>query len=299
MSFWGKIVKKKTNEPPHGFSEIMKMRELLVVFLPEDIYESYRIISYINGWNELFKKIYLFTSESALPFFSRLLSNPNLQVLLFNTEQPAFQKAVIMNFGRQKSVLSFIKRCSQSTVIDIANQANMQFVPPPRNSLELFGRFCGFYDLQMQESNPVLSLNVSELNITKQRFTQNRFPNFLLEMDQDFSGNELDGLIRLFKQNFSANLYLSDKSAHKKDLINLEDIRPQHLADLYNLAGACDLFITSKPEVAQLFAAMGVFVLLYGTQSEQPNLHCFTSKDLFKIKSLIHERLKEIGTLQE
>ena len=292
MSFFGKIFGSRKKIKPHDFSEVMKHREKLVVFLPSNLHTSLRLISVVSTLNAEFKEIYIFTSEYALPLFSKFKFATNLFYLCFSTEQPVFQKAVIINFSRQKTVTGFVKRCIQSTIIDIQNQANLQFLPLPNDPVILMQRFCEFYDLKFAEQKLSLPFSPQDITITKQRFLQNRFPDFVLDIDEQFSSRTLEGLVKSFKQNFSANIYFSDSIINTKDLINVEAIKQKDLFDFYLLAASCDVFVTSKEDVARLFGDLNIDCILFGKQLDSRNVHSFVLNDIFKMKGYIQEKLK-------
>ncbi len=294
MSFISRIFSRRKKIKPHDFTEVMKHREQLVVFLPSNLHTSFRLISIIATMKSDFKEFFLFTSEYALPLFSKLKFAANMSYLSFSSEQPVFDKAVIFNFCRQKAVSAFVKRCTQSTIIDMENQANLQFLPLPDDPVIMVQRFCEFYDLKFAEQKLSLPLSQQEIAITKQRFLQNRFPDFLLEIDEQFSSRTLEGIIKSFKQNYSANIYFSDSVINTKDLINIEAIQKKELFDLYLLAASCDVFVTSKEEVARLFGDLEIDCILLGKQLEYRNVHSFVHNDLFKMKGYIQEKLKNI-----
>lgn len=122
---------------------------------------------------------------------------------------------------------------------------------------------------------------------------QNRFPNFVLEISDNYSARSLEGLIKMYKQNFSANLYLSDKIINTKDLINIAPIERKDLYELYLLAKSSDLFITDKANIAELFAVLGDTVILLGDKRSEKNVKCFGTKDLFMMKDFIGQHLKK------
>ncbi|MCF7792468.1 MAG: hypothetical protein K9N09_00555 [Candidatus Cloacimonetes bacterium] len=292
MGFLSRIFGKNKKPKPHNFSRIMRNRDKLVIFLAKDHFENFNILNNVVGLQKEFKEIIFFIDQFAFNLFTRFALENKIKFRVFDKEQPIINEAVIMNFADERAVYSFLKRCNDSTIIDINNESNMQFLPAAKNSLELFERFCEFYSLKVTKQNLKLPISNQEIVATKQRFVQNRFPNFVLEISENYSTRNLEGLIKMYKQNFSANLYLSDKMINTKDLINIDPIKRKDLYELFLLASSADLFITDKTDIADLFAVLGKTVILLTEKKSETDVKCFSTKDLFLMKDFIAQHLK-------
>lgn len=295
MSWFTGIFKKKLKNP-HNFSKIMRNRERLAIFLPKDKYQAYKIVQLVAGLQTPFKETVFFVDNYSYPLFTKLSVPQNCVFKIFEDEQPPLLQAVVMCFVEDKAVLSFIKRCKDSTIVDINNRANMQFLPLPRNALELFQRFCNFHNLEIQSHKLDIQVSSQEIEITRQRFIVNRFPDFILEVSEKFSTRNLDNLIILYKQNFSANIYLSDKKTNPPNLINVNSINKNNLFDLFLLAKAADVFITDKHDVANLFGSLSESVVFLGDKQPEEQVYSFGMKDIFRMKEFLREQLKQKKT---
>lgn len=159
MGFLSRILGKNKKQKPHNFSKIMRNRDRLVIFLPKDNYESYNIVTNVVGMQTEFEEVIFFIEQFAYTFFSKLKLNNKYKFRIFDKEQPIINEAVMMNFTEERTIQSFLKRCIDSTIIDINNEANMQFVPAAENSLELFERFCEFYNLKIAKKELILPIS--------------------------------------------------------------------------------------------------------------------------------------------
>ncbi|MDO9578388.1 MAG: hypothetical protein Q7J16_10925 [Candidatus Cloacimonadales bacterium] len=293
MSIIKNIFGKKAQSQPHNFSRVMQKKEYCVAFLPDDYYQDFEIISNLAGWDELFANIVIFSSTYNFAFYKKLQNAGKIQFRIFEPSQPLFQESVILNFSASKDVQRYLNRSSNSTIADINNLANMQFLPEPKDAKELLANFAKFYNISLQKKELTIELSPAEQEIIKQKFIQNRFPNFVFDCAKLFSARMMESYVKSFKQNFSANVYLTDKTFVSKEMINIEDKPVHNLYELFSLAATGDLFITTKPGLAKLLGELGYFVLLLGDETGVKNVRSVPIKELFTLKNIIQFHLKE------
>jgi hypothetical protein len=299
MSILKYIFGRKTNLQPHKFSEVMQKKEHCIAFLPNDVYQDFEIISYLSNWTDIFENIIIFSSEYNHSLFSKFQNAGNISFRVFESGQSIFNESVILNFSDSREVQRFLSRCNNSTIADINNLANMQFVPEPGNAIDLLTKFSQFFDLPFQKSELSIELTLPEIDIVKKRFIQNRFHDFVFDCDNRLSSKLMEKYVKAFKQNFSANVYLTDKSFTSKEMINLEDNSVHNLYELFCLAAVSDLFITNKAELASLFGNLGYFVLLLGSETGEKNVRSVPVKEIFTLKNIIRQHLTEQDKLKK
>lgn len=293
MSFIKNIFGKKAPSQPHNFSQVMQKKEYCVAFLPDDYYQDFEIISYLANWDELFANIVIFSSEYNFGFHKKLQNVGKIQFRIFEPGQPLFQESVILNFSASKDVQRYLTRSSKSTIADINNLANMQFLPEPRDANELLVKFAHFYKIPLQRRDLIIELSPAEWEIIKRRLIQNRFYNFSFDCDKQFSSKIMESYVKSFKQNFSANIYLTDKTFVSKEMINIEEIHVHDLYELFCLAVVSDLFITTKSGLAKMLGELGNIVLLLGNETGVKNVKSVPIKELFTLKNIIRHHLSE------
>jgi hypothetical protein len=103
----------------------------------------------------------------------------------------------------------------------------------------------------------------------------------------------MENYVKSFKQNFSANVYLTDKTFVSKEMINIEEMPIHDLYELFCLLAVSDLFITSKTSLANMMGELGYFVILLGKDSDSKNVKAVELKELFSLKNLIRHHLDE------
>ena len=293
MSFIKKIFTKKKSQHVHDFTQIMQKKEHCFAFLPDDFYQDFEIVSYLVNWNELFSNITVFTSDYNHVFCSKLINTGKISFRIFKPGQPLFNESVILNFSDSKEIQKYVARNQNSTIADINNLSNIQFLPLPKNANELITKFAQFYNLPLQKNELNIELTQAEKEILNNRFIQNRFHNFVFDCDKKLSAKVMESYVKTIKQNFSANVYLTDKVFNSLEMINIKEMPIHNLYELFCIASVCDLYITNKPELARLFGELGIFVLFLGEEINMKNVRCAQTKELFIVKNIIQKHLKE------
>jgi hypothetical protein len=279
----------------HDFSDIMRSRQNLVVFLPEDDFEAARITIEILKWSDNFKSSVFFCSDFALPFYRKYFSKANLVFQVFESNNSFINKAVIINFLRSKKIFKFLKKCNGSTVIDIENRFNLQFLPKVTDNIQMLKRFSDFFKIEETKTGSKFLPGTDEISITKQKFPPNKFPNFVLDIDDAFSSRQLERLVRNLKLRFSANIIFTGKAIDSGEMINLKFIKVNDLTELILLAISADILITSKPALARFSSELEIFTFCLGVEQENLFLKCFQPDNYLEMQNLIMLKLKEMG----
>ena len=293
MNWIKRFFSGKTEPQPHNFSKVMQNKECCVAFLSGDFYEDYEIISCLAGWNDIFKSIVVFTVAQNFEFQRRLQNTGNISFRIFSPEQPLFKESLILNFSASKEIRRYLSRNHDSSIADIHNQSNLQFLPQPQNARELMTKSAQFYGISLQKKQLAIELSEAEKESIKGKFIQNRFQNFVFDCDDKFPVKLMENHVISFKQNFSANVYLTDKTFVSKELINIEVMPVHNLFELFSLVSGSDLFVTSKTSLAKLLGELGYFTILLGEQTGVKNVVSVHPKELFVMKNVIRQHLTE------
>jgi hypothetical protein len=264
------LLKKKNNpQKQQNFTRLMKERESIIIYFSANSEHTFEIFSYLVGWKKLFRDI------------------------ICMTDLKPFNNSVIFNFCHNKQVTRNLKLSQNSAIIDIENPSNLQLLPIPDSPVSLFTNFAGFFNFPVQKSLLKLELTIAEKNIATHRFIQNRFPNYILDINKSNTQKVNEGVVITLKQNFSANIYLTGRTIHKKNFINIEDIEYENLFDLFILARKCDLFITDNLDLAKIFSQLDVKMICLDNNEEIEGVKSINPEDVFELKNSISLILKK------
>ncbi len=259
--FLASLKKKNNPQKQQNFTRLMKERESIVIYFSANSQHTFEIFSYLLGWKKLFRDIICIVPDFSFLFFKRLNLPENFTIINQKTDLKPFNNSVIFNFCHNKQVTRNLKLSQNSAIIDIENPSNLQFFPIPDSPVSLFTNFARFFNFPVQKSPLKLELTIAEENIATHRFIQNRFPNYILDINKSITQKVNEGVVTTLKQNFSANIYLTGRTINKKNFINIEDIEYENLFDLFILTRECDLFLTDSLELAKIFSQLDVIMI--------------------------------------
>jgi hypothetical protein len=271
---------------PHNFSQLISGRERLIVFLPNNVLDSYQILCHLVVWKDLFKEFLIFVPSYSHSFFSRFNFSSNVKYVIFSSEKTPLVGSSILNLSLEKNIEKYLKSCKGSTIVDASNKFNLQFIPYPKSTLEILEKFAGFSDLPFKEYHLSFELTQKEHFTNKQKYFHNRFPDFVLNMASNTNTRKLDSLISNLKLTFSSNIYLTHKSTKNSNFPNLESIELETLLQLYQYAISCNLFLTTDSSLAGLLQELNKTCLHLGTG--------FSSDKVKSVKITDFEQLQEI-----
>jgi hypothetical protein len=291
--FLASLKKKNNPQKQQNFTRLMKERECIIIYFSANSGHTFEIFSYLVGWKKLFRDIICIIPDFSFIFFKRLNLPENFTIINQRTDLKPFNNSVIFNFSRNRQVTRNLKLSQNSAIIDIENPSNLQFFPIPDSPVLLFTNFAGFFNFPVQKSVLKLELTISEENIATHRFIQNRFPNYILDINKPSSQKINEGVVTTLKQNFSANIYLTGRTINKKNFINIEDIEYENLFDLFILARKCDLFITDNTDLAKIFSQLEVKMICLDNNEVIEGVKSIDPVDVFELKNSISSILKK------
>ena len=237
--FFTTFTKKNKHYGQQNFTRLLTERERIIIFFSANSAQTFEIFSYLVGWKRLFKEIICIIPDFSFLFFKRLNLPLNFTIINQKTDLKPFNNSVIFNFYSNKQIIRNLRLSQNSAIIDIENPANLQFYPIPDSPVALFIHFARFFNFPIQKSKLKLELTIAEENIVTHRFIQNRFPNYILDINQSNTLKMNESVVATLKQNFSANIYLTGRTINKKNFINIEDIEYENFFDLFILARKC------------------------------------------------------------
>lgn len=284
---------RKLSWEQHSFTDIVASGEQLMIFCPEDSFKTYILLSYILSWKDHFKKIVIVLTDYNYTFFKEIDQDEITKYFNINNIIKPYNNSVIFNFNYNKITHKILDLCKNSTIMDINNQANLQFIPTPKDPIALLRKFADFFDFSWKSSQFKIAISKSELALVHDRFIRNRFKNFILDFSNSISTKKIEEIVQTIKHEFSANIYFTGKRIHDKDFINIEEIQAESLLGLYKLAKVSDLFITDKIEVAGVFADLNVNQIFIGSKLSNSSLICVEQKNIFEMKNIIQDILNK------
>ena len=287
------LFSRKSTWGQNSFTNIVSSGERIVVFCPEDSYKTSTILSHILSWRDRFKQISIILPDHDYTFFKRIdRSEATTYFNIKNVIKP-FNNACIFNFSSNKKVRKVLDHCKNSTILDINNPANLQFIPAPDDPVALLKKFADFFDFSWNKYQFNIDISKSELMVAKHQLIKNRFKNFILDFGNDLSTKMIDKIVQFIKHEFSANIYFTGKRIHNKDFINIEEIQIENLMELYSLARVSNLLITDRIEIAGAFADIDVDQVFLGTKFGSSLLKCVDKNNIIEMKNVIQDILNK------
>ena len=287
------IFNRKLKWKQHSFTNIVASGERIVVFCPEDSYKTSILLSHILSWKDHFKQISIILPDYDHTFFKRIHQDETTTYFNINTDVKPFNNAVIFNFNSVKKIRKVLDHCKNSTILDINNPANLQFIPTPNDPVDLLKKFADFFDFSWERYQFNIEISKSELMVARHQLIKNRFKNFILDFSNDISAKMIEKIVQLLKNEFSANIYFTSKRIHDKDFINIEEIQIANLLELYSLAKVSNMLITDRMEIAGAFADIDVDQIFVGTNFGSSLLKCVEQNNITEIKNIIQDILNK------
>jgi len=287
------IFNRKLKWKQHSFTNIVASGERIVVFCPEDSSKTATLLSHILNWMDYFKQISIILPDYDHTFFKRIHQHEATTHFNINSDVKPFNNAVIFNFNSAKKIRKVLDNCKNSTILDINNPANLQFIPTPNDPVDLLKKFADFFDFPWERYQFDIEISKSELMVAKHQLIKNRFKNFILDFSNDLSAKIIEKIVQLLKHEFSANIYFTGKRIHDKDFINIEEIQIVNLLELYSLVKVSDLLITDKIEIAGAFAELDVNQIFLGSNFGSSLVKCVEQNKIFEMKNVIQDILNK------
>ncbi len=293
MKLLKRLFNRKLSWEQHSFTNIVASGERIVIFCPEDSYQTSLILSHILSWKHHFKQMSIILPDNDYAFFKRIDRDETTTYFNINNDVKPFNNAVIFNFSSLKRIRKVLNYCKSSTILDISNPANLQFLPTPTDPIFLLKKFADFFDFTWVRYQFGIEISKSELMVAKHQFIKNRFKNFILDFSNDISAKKIENIVHIIKQEFSANVYFTNKRIHDKDFINIEEIHIANLFELYSLTKVSDLLITDRIEIAGAFADLVANQIYLGTYFGNGSLKCIEQNNISNLKNIIHDILNK------
>ncbi|MEA2096051.1 MAG: hypothetical protein U9P73_05090 [Candidatus Cloacimonadota bacterium] len=293
MKLLKRIFNRKLSWEQHSFTNIVATGERVVIFCPDDSNQTSSILSHILSWKHHFKQISIILPDYDYAFFKRIDQDESTTYFNINNDIKPFNNAVIFNFSSLRKIRKVLNHCKSSTILDINNPANLQFLPTPTDPVYLLKKFADFFDFSWESYQFDIEILKSELMVAKHQFIKNRFRNFILDFSNDVSVKMIERIVHIIKQEFSANVYFTGKRIHDKEFINIEEIHIANLLELYSLIKVGDLLITDRLEIAGTLADLGVDQIFLGTSSSDRSLKCVDQNNIIEMKNVIQDILNK------
>ncbi|MDP8204609.1 MAG: hypothetical protein P9L95_08780 [Candidatus Tenebribacter mawsonii] len=293
MNILKKIFSRRSSWGQHSFTKIVASGERIVVFCSENSNQTSLVLSHILNWKDHFKQISIILPNNDYSFFKRTDVDETITYFNITNDIKPFNNSVIFNFSSLKKIRKILNHCKNSTILDINNPANLQFLPAPTDPIFLLKKFADFFNFSWKRYPYNIDISNSELVVAQHQFIKNRFKNFILDFSSNISAKKIEKIVQLIKHEFSANVYFTGKRINDKDFINIEEIHVVNLFELYTLAKVSDLLITDRTEIAGAFADLGVSQIFLGSKFDDRQIQIIEKDNVAnlsnKIKSVINK----------
>lgn len=294
MGFIENIFKRKAVVEPHNFSQLISSRERLIVFLPEDVLESYNVLTFVAPWIDVYKEILVFVPQFSFSFFARFEISDNLKYATFSAEQEPLSRSSILNLNDRRQIEKYLHLCEDSTIVNTGGNSNLQFVPSPKSARELVEKFAGFAALPFSMKKLSFELTQTEISNNKQKYFHNRFPDFVLDVEDHIATKKMDDLVSNIKLSFSANIYLTHKSIKLASYPNLESLELENLMQFFYYAVSCHLFLTTDLSFAGLLMKLDETCLHLGEGYDSKLVKSVNINDFPKILEVVPKLMKKM-----
>ena len=287
MNLFKKIFSPKQSWEQHSFTNIVASGERIVVFCSDDSNQTSLVLSHILSWKDHFKQISVILPNNDYAFFKRIDEDETTTYFNITNDIKPFHNSVIFNFSSLKKIRKVLNHCKSSTILDINNPANLQFLPTPTDPVFLLKKFADFFDFAWERHQFDIEISNSELVVAKHQFIKNRFKNFVLALSSNTSAKKIERIVHIIKHEFSANVYFTSKAIHDKDFINIEEIHIVNLFELFALAKVSDLLITDRLEIAGAFADLDIDQVFLGSNIDNRQIKCVEKNNIGNLGNII------------
>ncbi len=282
------LFKKKLKQSKQNFSELIGNAKRIYTFFPTDVFISHEILTHVYNWNQHFPELIFIVPDFNYKFFEIYGQTENLKFVNFADKFTIQAKSIIFNLNKNIRLEKLLNDKMNSIIVSINDNSNLIFAPKPKSEIEILRKFADFFNLTFEGRE----LNFEFSGISKPQFIQNKFPNFIIDIHNKISKKKLTTLVSTFKQDFSANIYLTKNNIGKNEFLNLKKVEIESLIDLLSYALNSDLFITDNASIAQIFSNKETNILFLGNQNLD-DVKNVNIKDIFEIKSIINEIIKK------
>ncbi|MBT3756140.1 MAG: hypothetical protein HOG24_07680 [Candidatus Cloacimonetes bacterium] len=287
MNLFKKIFSPKQSWGQHSFTNIVASGERIVVFCSDDSNQTSLVLSHILSWKDHFKQISVILPNNDYAFFKRIDEDETTTYFNITNDIKPFHNSVIFNFSSLKKIRKVLNHCKSSTILDINNPANLQFLPTPTDPVFLLKKFADFFDFAWERHQFNIEISNSELVVARHQFIKNRFKNFVLDLSSNISAKKIEKIVHIIKHEFSANVYFTSKAIHDKDFINIEEIHIVNLFELFALAKVSDLLITDRLEIAGAFADLDIDQVFLGSNIDNRQIKCVEKNNIANLGNII------------
>ena len=287
MNLFKKIFSPKQSWGQHSFTNIVASGERIVVFCSDDSNQTSLVLSHILSWKDHFKQISVILPNNDYAFFKRIDEDETTTYFNITNDIKPFHNSVIFNFSSLKKIRKVLNHCKSSTILDINNPANLQFLPTPTDPVFLLKKFADFFDFAWERHQFNIEISNSELVVARHQFIKNRFKNFVLDLSSNISAKKIEKIVHIIKHEFSANVYFTSKAIHDKDFINIEEIHIVNLFELFALAKVSDLLITDRLEIAGAFADLDIDQVFLGSNIDNRQIKCVEKNYIANLGNII------------
>jgi len=269
------------------FGKLLFEKKQLSIIFPTDLNEAYELFSYIAYWKEVFHIFHFYFHNNLFNFFQNLAFSENIKYYLYD-EFEGFQNSIAVIFDDNFLKSRKMEYFDNSIMIDKKSTGNLEFVPKSKTNLDLIYKFSDFMTLPFNKRK-LLMKPTQDRSI----FFENENINIVIDIGKSIYLKYLDSMIKIIKQHFSANFYLTNLFYEGKDFINVKNIHRKDIYELFVLANYSDFFLTDDEEIAIIFKDFNVSQIFLGKPNYLDNIKCVHPKNIFELRSIFEDIIPE------
>jgi len=264
----------------------MKKKQLSIIF-PADLNEAYELFSYIAYWEKVFYNFHFFFQNNLFHFFQNLAFSENIKYYLYD-EFEGFKNSIVIIFNDNFLKCRKMEYFENSIMIDKKSSGNLEFVPKSKTNIDLIYKFSDFMALPFNKRKLFMKPTQD-----RSIFFENENINIVIDIGKSIYLKYLDSMIKIIKQHFSANFYLTNSFYEGKDFINVKNIQRSDIHKLFVLAKNSDFFLTDNDEIAAIFKDFDISQIFLGKPDYLENIKCVHPKNIFELRSIFEDKIPE------
>jgi len=240
------------------FSKVFKTKINLCIIFPDDYSESFKLLSYLNQWNEYFVNCLFVFSEFSLPFFRNLVSE-NIETKSSINSIKLFADTTVLIFN-EKIQLEIVDE-NNIVIVGKHKDNNFEIKPYPKNSLELLTILTQILEIPLTKKQIDLSIK-SKRNPQK----------LILDLRNIINQNRSKKIVDFLKRNNEIIVIFTSERYFPRINFTYKIIQITNLNQFFELTNTNVFFISDRKKNLKLCNVCGIEVYNFKEVYKNPEL---------------------------
>jgi len=262
--------------------EFFNESKKLMVFLPEDKLESFKVVESLQNWYEDFAEIIFFAPAWQVNFLRKLKQVKLVNVSDVKIANCKHKDAVIFYFYDELKMNTYLADCPKALIL-APSGSQLEFSPQCSSSIEYIQQVASIMGLKGKTVKLFLTDLCNSKDALRKEIIQNKFPNFGLHITNG-KDRAIKNLTLFLKNNFSANIHFTANSCKMKDIPNIKTLENVDLLKLCALVESIDMLLTDDLSLHKLLKELNL-----------KSIFIDEIKELTSLKTRITSRLKGLS----